>query len=68
MQQITDSKEENREQDRGDEKLRKSDATEGNVPLYFLAGLFLTSSSLQECSMILFGAPGVMPEWPLDQS
>lgn len=29
---------------------------------YFLAGLFLTSSSLQACNIILFGCPGVMPE------
>jgi hypothetical protein len=35
---------------------------------YFLAGLFLTSSSLQACNIILFGCPGVIPEWPLDQS
>jgi hypothetical protein len=35
---------------------------------YFLAGLFLTSSSLQECNIILFGCPGAIPEWPLDQS
>jgi len=35
---------------------------------YFLATLFLTSSSLQECNIILFGCPGVIPEWPLDQS
>ena len=37
-------------------------------PSYFLAGLFLTSSSLQACNMILFGCPGVMPVCPLDQS
>jgi len=45
-----------------DEKVGKSDGRKEHVPRYFLAALFLTSSSLQECSMILFGAPGVMPE------
>ena len=34
---------------------------------YFLA-LFLTSSSLQACSINLLGCPGVIPEWPFDQS
>jgi len=33
-----------------------------------LGGRFLTSSSLHACNMILFGCPGVIPEWPLDQS
>lgn len=39
-----------------------------NIGFYFLVTLFLTSSSLQKCSMTLFGCPGVRPEWPLDQS
>ena len=30
--------------------------------------LRFTSSSLHACSISLFGCPGVMPEWPLDQS
>ena len=38
------------------------------IDFYFLAALFLTSSSLHECNIILFGCPGVIPEWPLDQS
>jgi hypothetical protein len=29
---------------------------------------FFTSSSLTGCNMILFGCPGVLPEWPFDQS
>jgi hypothetical protein len=39
-----------------------------SIDIYFLVALFLTSSSLQECNIILFGCPGVIPEWPLDQS
>lgn len=31
-------------------------------------GLFLTSSSLHACNINLFGCPGVIPEWPFDQS
>jgi len=46
----------------------KIDKKYATIDFYFLAALFLTSSSLQECNIILFGCPGVIPEWPLDQS
>lgn len=38
-----------------------------NLDDYFFGRRF-TSSSLHECSMILFGWPVTMPEWPFDQS
>ena len=38
------------------------------APVYRFCGLRLTSSSLHAWSMSLLGWPGVMPEWPLDQS
>lgn len=36
--------------------------------IYRFAGLRFTSSSLHACNISLFGWPGVMPEWPFDQS
>jgi hypothetical protein len=35
---------------------------------YRFVARFFTSSSLIGCNMILLGCPGVLPEWPFDQS
>lgn len=46
----------------------KRTAPVSRSPSHRFEGLRFTSSSLHACSMSLFGWPGVMPEWPLDQS
>ena len=51
-------------QPEGEETRRRGRA----APVYRFCGLRLTSSSLHAWSMSLLGWPGVMPEWPLDQS
>lgn len=51
-------------------RTRPENGTEAHekAPPHRFCGFRLTSSSLHAWSMSLLGCPGVMPEWPLDQS